>query len=120
MDRLLKRRQRSSAAPGGEPYGRTAQPQPRSLALEAHRAARRRGHDTVHDPRAVRFRVSRAGLPAAGVGFPAHVNNAQPTQEAPSVRVTWEKEAQGAEPLPSEQTAAVMERKAAGNGFPLV
>lgn len=43
MERSLKRRQRSSAAPGGGPYSRTTQPQPRLLALEAHHAARRRG-----------------------------------------------------------------------------
>lgn len=42
------------------------------------------------------------------------------TQEAPFPRVTWEKEAQGAEPLPSGQKAAVTGRKAAGKGFPLV
>lgn len=43
MERSLKRRQRSSAAPGGGPYSRTTLPQPRLLALEAHHAARRRG-----------------------------------------------------------------------------
>lgn len=76
MERPLKRRQRSSTAPGGGPYSRTTQPQPRLLALEAHHAARRRGGHGA--PRAGRFRVSREGLPAAGVGFPAHVNYARP------------------------------------------
>lgn len=42
------------------------------------------------------------------------------TREASSLRVTWEKETEGAEPRPSGHSAAVMGRKAAGNGLPLV